>query len=152
MRRLKSSAWIPQPSLQQEEVSLLPPLSHEPRQQRGNLHPRVSPPCIGAKMERKVPVRHQILALTKLPHPCLLRLVEDGGSVEGLSRRLHSIAPLTSKCASRHNGVHCFDISTSKSGLTLRCFVHFRFEMCFAPQRRAIFHLSSGQLAPHLPL
>ena len=57
---------------------------------------------------------------------------------------------LTSKCASRHNGVHFFDISTSKSGPTLRCFVHFDFEMCFAPQRPAIFHLSSGQkLAPH---
>ena len=26
------------------------------------------------------------------------------------------------------------------------------FEMCFAPQRRAIFHLSSGQMAPHPPL
>ena len=59
---------------------------------------------------------------------------------------------LTSKCASRHNGVHFFDISTSKSAPTLVCFVHFDFEMCFAPQRRAIFHLSSGQLAPHPPL
>ena len=56
---------------------------------------------------------------------------------------------LTSKCASRHNGVHFFDISTSKSGPELRCFVHFDLEMCFVPQRRAIFHLSSGQLAPH---
>ena len=78
---------------------------------------------------------------------------------------------------SRHNGVHFFDISTSKSGPNpwcfvtfwlanvLRattactfwtsqlpkvvrswgCFVHFDFEMCFAPQRRAIFHLSFGQ-------
>ena len=45
----------------------------------------------------------------------------------------------TSKCASRHNGVHFFDISTSKSGPTLRCFVHFDFKMCFAPQRRALF-------------
>ena len=53
---------------------------------------------------------------------------------------------LTSKCASRHNGVHFFDISTSV------CFVHFDFQMCFAPQRRALFHLSSGQLAPHPPL
>ena len=34
----------------------------------------------------------------------------------------------------------------------LRCFVHFDLEMCFAPQRRATFHLSSGQLAPHPPL
>ena len=59
---------------------------------------------------------------------------------------------LTSKCASRHNGVHFFDISTSKSRPTLRCFVHFDLEMCFAPKRRAIFHLSSGQLAPRPPL
>ena len=48
---------------------------------------------------------------------------------------------LTSKCTSRHNGVHFFDIATSKSGPMLVCFVHFDFEMCFAPQRRAIFHL-----------
>ena len=32
---------------------------------------------------------------------------------------------LTWKCASCHNGVHFFNISTSKSGLTLVCFVHF---------------------------
>ena len=50
---------------------------------------------------------------------------------------------LTSKCASRHNGVHFFDIATSKSGPTLVCFVHFDLEMCFAPQRRALFrHLN----------
>ena len=48
--------------------------------------------------------------------------------------------------------VHFFDISTAKSGPELVCFVHFDFEMCFAPQWRAIFHLSSGQLAPHPPL
>ena len=84
---------------------------------------------------------------------------------------------LTSKCASRHNGVHFFDISTSKSGPDLVCFyfekcfapqrraifrhlnfqkwsgpgvfVHCDFDMCFAPQRHAIFHLSSAQRAPH---
>ena len=50
---------------------------------------------------------------------------------------------LTWKCASRHNGVHFFDISTSKSGPKLRWFVHFDLEMCFAPQRRALFrHLN----------
>ena len=50
---------------------------------------------------------------------------------------------LTSKCASRHNGVHFFDISTSESGTDLLCFKHFDFEMCFAPQRRALFrHLN----------
>ena len=46
---------------------------------------------------------------------------------------------LTSKCASRHNGVHFFDIATSKSGPTMVCFAHFDFKMCFAPQRRALF-------------
>ena len=55
----------------------------------------------------------------------------------------------TSTCVSRRNGVHFFDISTSKSGPTLVCFVHFDLETCFALQRCAIFHLSSGQLAPH---
>ena len=50
---------------------------------------------------------------------------------------------LTWKCASRHNGVHFFDISTSKSGPDLVCFAHFDLEMCFAPQRRALFrHLN----------
>ena len=53
---------------------------------------------------------------------------------------------LTWRCASRHNGVHFFDISTSKNGPKLVCFVHFDFEMCFAPQRRAIFNLSSASL------
>ena len=53
---------------------------------------------------------------------------------------------LTWKYASRHNGVHFFDRSTSKSGPTLRCCIHFDFKMCFAPQRRALFrHLNSYQ-------
>ena len=50
---------------------------------------------------------------------------------------------LTWKCASRHSGVQFFDISTSKSGPELTCFVHFHLKMCFSPQRRAIFqHLN----------
>ena len=50
---------------------------------------------------------------------------------------------LTSTCASRHNGVHFFDIATSKSGQRMMCFVHFHLQMCFAPQRRALFrHLN----------
>ena len=49
----------------------------------------------------------------------------------------------TSKYASRHNGVHFSHIGTFKSGANMWCFVHFHFEMCFAPQRRALFrHLN----------
>ena len=58
----------------------------------------------------------------------------------------------TCKCASRHSRVPFFNIWTSKSAATLRCFVHFHVEMCFAPQRRAIFHSSTQQLPPHPPL
>ena len=46
----------------------------------------------------------------------------------------------TWKCASRHNGVHFFDNSTSKSCPTMWCFAHFHLQMCFVPQRRALFH------------
>ena len=50
---------------------------------------------------------------------------------------------LTWKCASRHNSMHFFNISTAKSGPYMVCFAHFDFEMCFAPQRRALFrHLN----------
>ena len=56
---------------------------------------------------------------------------------------------LTWKCASRHNGVHFFDISTSKSGPRMVCFVQFDLEMCFAPQRRALFrHSEHPKVAP----
>ena len=55
---------------------------------------------------------------------------------------------LTSKCASRHNGVHFFDIATSNSGPTMVCFVHFDLEMCFAPQRRALFRHRNFQQWP----
>ena len=41
---------------------------------------------------------------------------------------------LTWKYASRHNGLHFFNISTSKNALNLSVFNTFDFEMCFAPQ------------------
>ena len=46
---------------------------------------------------------------------------------------------LTSKCVSRHNGVHYFDVATSKSAPNVRCFWLFHLQMCFAPQQRALF-------------
>ena len=48
---------------------------------------------------------------------------------------------LTLKQASRHNCVHFFDISTSKSGPTQRWFYHFSLETCFAPQGQIFLHL-----------
>ena len=57
---------------------------------------------------------------------------------------------LTWTCASRQSGVHFFDISTSKNGPTMVCFVHFDLEMCFTPQRRALFrHLNFQKWSDH---
>ena len=69
-----------------------------------------------------------------------------------LLRTPQFLTHVTSKCASRHNAVHFSNISTSKSGPILRCFVPFHFEIGFAPQRRATFYLSSPQMSPHPPL
>jgi len=57
---------------------------------------------------------------------------------------------LTWKRASRHNGVHFFDISTSKSLPSMACFVHFELETCFSPQLRALFrHLNFQTCSEH---
>ena len=94
---------------------------------------------------------HVLLTFEEVHNP--LRLPRETTSEPPKVVRTPSVFNiLTSKRASRHNGVHFFDISTAKSGPHLVCFAHFDLQMCFAPQRRAIFHLSSGQLAPHPPL
>ena len=48
--------------------------------------------------------------------------------------------------------MHFFNISTSKSAPNPRFFLHFGFDMCFVPQRRAIIFLSADHVAPHPPL
>ena len=85
---------------------------------------------------------HVLLTFDKMHNP--LRLPGESTSEHPkVLRARQFFALLTWKCASRHNGVHFFDISTSKSGPTMMCFVHFDFEMCFAPQRSALFrHLN----------
>ena len=85
---------------------------------------------------------HVLLTFEKVHNP--LRLPHETTSEPPRVARTCSVLYiLTSTCASCHNGVHFFDISTSKSGPDLVCFVHFDFEMCFAPQRRALFrHLN----------
>ena len=85
---------------------------------------------------------HVLLTFDTVHNP--LRLPREATSERPkVLRAPQFFALLTSKCASRHNGVHFFDISTSKSGPKLVCFVHVHFEMCFPPQRRALLrHLN----------
>ena len=56
---------------------------------------------------------------------------------------------LTWKCASRHNGVHFFDISTSKSRPTLVCFVHVDLELCLTMLRATTACNFSSLIWPH---
>ena len=57
---------------------------------------------------------------------------------------------VTCKCASHHNGVHFFDMSTSKSVPSMVCFAHFDLEMCFAPQQCALFqHVNFQRCSKH---
>ena len=107
-------------------------------------------PCLPSFLEM-LQNPHVFLTFEEVHNP--LRLPRETTSEPPKVARTPSVFNiLTSKCASGHNGVHFFDISTAKSGPHLVCFAHFDLQMCFAPQRRAIFHLSSGQLAPHPPL
>ena len=93
---------------------------------------------------------HVLLTFEKVHNP--LRLPRETTSERPkVARTCGVLHILTSKCASRHNGVHFFDISTSKSGPSMVCFVHFDFEMCFAPQRRALFrHLNFQKWSEHV--
>ena len=92
---------------------------------------------------KSAPSRH---FLTLLTSKCAARhngvhVFDISTSKSGPSRQFLTL--LTSKCAARHNGVHFFDISTSKSAPRPSVFNTFDFEMCFAPQRCALFrHLN----------
>ena len=85
---------------------------------------------------------HVLLTFEELHNPLRhnpLRLPRETTSEPPkVARTCSALYILTWKCALRHNGVHFFDIATSKSGPTMVCFVHFDFKMCFAPQRCAL--------------
>ena len=50
-----------------------------------------------------------------------------------------------SKCTKQTRSGPLLEVATSKSGPDLVCFVHFDFEMCFAPQQRALFRRRNFQ-------
>jgi len=85
---------------------------------------------------------HVLLTFDKVHNP--LRLPRETTSErQKVVQACGAFCIFTSECASRHNGVLFFDISTYKRGLNLSAFYTFDFEMCFAPQQRALFrHLN----------
>ena len=83
---------------------------------------------------------HVLLTFGKVQNPLRLPRETRSEPSSKVVRERGVFNILTSKCASRHNSVHLFIISTSKSGPSMVCCVHFELEACFAPQRRALFH------------
>ena len=78
---------------------------------------------------------HGFLTFDKVRIPCACH-AKRHLNFQKLSEHVGACNMLTSKCASHHHkGVHFFDMSTSKSGPELVCFVHSDFHMCFAPHR-----------------
>ena len=123
--RLRKSAPWP-PNISDEHVSCTAPATRNASCQILCIVPRL-PSFL------KLPQNpHVLLTLDKVHNP--LRLPRKTTSERlKILRTPQFFALLTSKCASRHNGVHLFDISASKSGPSMVCFVHFDLEMCFAP-------------------
>ena len=94
---------------------------------------------------------HVLLTFDKVHNP--LRLPRETSSERpNVVRTWSAFNILTSKCASSQKRRALFRHLNSQKWSELGVFCAFWLEMCFAPQRRAIFHLSSGQLAPHPPL
>ena len=58
--------------------------------------------------------------------------------LQKVARECGAFHILTYKYASRHSGVPFLNIATSKMAPRMWCFTHFDFQMCFAPQPRAI--------------
>ena len=81
---------------------------------------------------------HFLLTFDKVHNP-LRRPRETTSERPKVLRSRQFFTLLTWKCALRHNGMHFFDISTSKNASKLVCFINFDLEMCFAPQPRALF-------------
>ena len=93
---------------------------------------------------------HVLLTFGKVQNPLRLPRETRSEPSSKVVRERGVFNILASKCASRHNTVHFFIISTSKSGPSIVCFVHFDLEACFAPQRRALFHHTTSKSAPKL--
>ena len=80
---------------------------------------------------------HVLVTFGRVPNPLPSR--KTTSKLPEVVRDRQFLTLLTSKCASRHNGMHILNISTSKSATALKLFAQFDFEMCFAPQRRPLF-------------
>ena len=92
---------------------------------------------------------HVLLIFEKVHSP--LRLPRETTSERPkVARTCGVLYILTSKCASRHSGVHFFDVSTYRSGPSMVCFVHFDLECASRHNGVHFFDISTSKNAPNL--
>ena len=106
-------------------------------------------PCLPSLFEM-LRNRHVLLTVGKLHN--LLRLARETTSEPSkVVRTWCVLCILTWKCASRHNDVHFFYISTSKSGPNVVCFVNFDLEMCASRHNGVhFFDISTSKSGPNV--
>ena len=105
-------------------------------------------PCLPSFLE--MPQNPHVLLTFEEVHNPLRLPRETTSEPPKVARTCGVLYILTWKCASRHNGVHFFVISTSKTAPNPSVFNTFYFQMCFAPQRRALFNISTSKSGPTL--
>ena len=92
---------------------------------------------------------HVLLAFDKVHSP--LRLPRKTTSERPkVLRTHHFFTLLTSTCASCRNGVHFFDVSTSKSGPGMVCFVHFDLKCASCHNGVHFFDISTSKSGPSM--
>ena len=121
----KSTPWPP--NISDEHVFCTAPATRNASSRSSSNAPRL--PSFLEMLQNP----HVLFAFGKVQNP-LRPPRKNTSKPSKVVRPCGACSVLTWKCASRHNGVHLFDISTSKSDPELACSAHFDSEMCFAPQ------------------
>ena len=131
---LRKSAPRP-PNISDEHVSCIAPATRNASRSSSNV------PCLPSFLE--MPQTPQVLLTFDQVHNPLRLPRETTPERPKVVRTCGACNILTSKRPSRHNGVHFFDMSTSKSAPRPSVFNTFDLQMCFVPQGRALFqHLN----------
>ena len=95
----------------------------------------------------KTPTFCSLLATCRIPCTCHTKRHLN---VKNCSKPFSFCTMLTSKCASRHNSVHFFDISTFKSGPTPWCFNNLTSKCASRHNGVHFFDISTSKSGPNL--
>ena len=127
-------------------MSLVLRLPHDMHLCRSSSHVPRLPTCLKLLQNPIQKWReHVVLSAFSLPNALRATTACDFSSSQlpKVVQKCGALYIFNSTCASRHNDVHFFNISSSKSAPTLVCFVRFYFEMCFALLQHLIFQQCS---------